>query len=52
MNKQIIITFISEEYGYNVVEMVDGVSITDFIFAHLSTIEEQFPKSEWKWIML
>lgn len=52
MSKQIIITFISDSLGYNVVEMIDGVSISDFIFAHLDTIEKQFPKNEWKWIMV
>lgn len=52
MKKQIIISEIGYPYGYNVIEMIDGLNINEFIIGHLSTIEEQFPKSDWEWIML
>lgn len=51
MNKKIIITNLGR-YGYQVVVLIDGVCINDEIIAHMDTIEDRYPRSEYKYTIM
>ena len=51
-NKKIVISEIGEPYGYNVVVFINGVNINEYIIGHMSTIEEMFPESDYKYVYL
>ena len=51
-DKKIVISKIGGVYGYNVVVFINGTNINEYIIGHMSTIEEMFPRSEYKYICL
>ena len=51
MNKMIIITNLGY-YGYQVVVLIDGSCVNDEIIAHMDTIEDRYPRSEYKYIIM
>lgn len=51
MNKKIIITNLGH-YEYQVVVLIDGACTNDEIIAHMDTIEERYPKSEYQYMIM
>ena len=51
-NKSIVISEVGGVYGYNVILFINGVNINEYMIGHMSTIEEMFPKSEYKYVFL